>query len=60
MTFYDIIANYKWTVDLFNNLSSQNGLLLDCSWYVVDSKWPLTYSTICNLKMACYDILVDL
>ena len=24
-----------------------------------DSKWTLTCSAICNLRMACYDIVVD-
>ena len=33
MTFYDIVADYKWTVDLISDLKPQNDLTWHCSWF---------------------------
>ena len=47
MTYYDIVIDSKWMVDLFGDLQ----------WMILNKQ--LTYLAICNLKMACYEIVDD-
>ena len=49
MTCYENLVDYKWMVNLFDDLN----LRMACYDIVVDSKWPLTYLMVCNLRIAC-------
>ena len=59
MTFYDIVADYNWTVDLIGDLKPQNDLTWHYSWFYVNG-WLIQQFVISKwLVMRLHFILIE-